>query len=106
MKKWLTFLIASCLLMLAFRNNNSLITGIVTDQKNNPIAGATIAERGSGKTVITDNGGKFSMTTSNENVTLKISAIGYTTATVKAIAGKSLHIRLKSASTQLDEVIV
>ena len=106
MKKWLILLAAAMILLVAFRKENVIVTGIVTDQQNTPIAGATVSERGSTKGVVTDKGGKFSLAVSSEKATLSISSVGYVTVFVKAKAGEQLHVKLKPSGVKLEEVVV
>lgn len=49
--------------------------------------------------------GKFSLTTDSNNL-LEISFLGYTTQTIKTVAGKTLNITMKESSESLNEVVV
>ena len=51
-------------------------SGIVQDIKGNPIIGASIVITGTGKGVVTDMNGHFTITT-NDDCILRISSIGY-----------------------------
>jgi len=99
-------LAASMIILVAFKNEKVTVTGIVTDQQNTPIAGATVSESGSSKSVLTDKGGKFSIAVSSEHAKLTISYVGYASAVVKAKVGGQLHIKLKPAENKLEEVVV
>src|SRR5436190_13549917 len=99
MKKWMILLFASIITLLAFRNFSPItVTGIVTDQQNNPVAGATVTEIGSGNTTITSKAGKFSITVGNASARLLISFLGFESLTININAGKSMHIRLQAAA--------
>lgn len=81
------------------------ITGIVTDEKGEPIIGANVVEKGTTNGTVTDFEGKFSLITS-ENSEIQISYIGYILQEVTAKNGSSLSIALKEDSKSLDEVVV
>jgi TonB-linked SusC/RagA family outer membrane protein len=81
------------------------ISGLVTDEKGDPIIGATIIETGTNKGTVTDINGLFSLETTNAGQ-LKVSFIGYESQTI-AIAGKTiLKISMNQATKNLDEVVV
>ncbi|MFS4482674.1 TonB-dependent receptor [Hyunsoonleella sp. 2307UL5-6] len=82
------------------------ISGIVTDNNQNPLLGATIAIQGTSIGVVTDIDGKFSLEVSSFPVTLKVSYVGYTTETlVINSAQTNLNIVL-TEGLSLDEIIV
>ncbi len=81
-----------------------VVKGHVKDATGEPIIGATIRVDGTQGGTITDIDGNFSIKADAKSV-LKISYIGYETATVSA--GKSINITLKEdAATKLDDVVV
>ena len=83
----------------------SLIKGTVKDVSGDPIIGASVKVQGSKSGVITDFDGNFSVQAEN-NATLVISYIGYTTETVK-VAGKNiLSITLKEDAQTLNDIVV
>lgn len=87
-------------------NNKIQVKGTVTDTEGNPFIGATVMEAGSKSNgVITDVDGNFSLQV-GEGANLEISYIGYKTQRVKAIANRSIIIRLAEDSELLDEVVV
>ena len=81
------------------------ITGIVTDEKKQPVMGASVVVKGSTKGTSTDFDGKFSLDVP-QNAVLTVSFIGYHTQQVNV--GKQSHVAivLKEESQQLDEVVV
>ena len=81
------------------------ITGLVTDEKGDPIIGATIIEIGTNKGTVTDINGQFSLETATTGQ-LKVSFLGYESQTV-AISGKSqLKISMSQSSKNLEEIVV
>ncbi len=87
--------------------NQKLITvkGVVNDANGNPLAGATVAVKGTNISILTDAQGSFSLTIS-ENAVLVISYVGYKSKEV-AVNGQSvLQINIDELNKSLDEVIV
>ena len=83
----------------------SLIKGTVKDVSGDPIIGASVKVQGSKSGVITDFDGNFSVPAEN-NATLIISYIGYTTETVKVSGRNNLSITLKEDAQTLNDVVV
>ncbi len=81
------------------------ITGLVTDEKGDPIIGASILVKGISKGTITDVQGKFYLETSI-NAVLRVSYIGYVTKDVVVGNVSQLTISLAEDTKKLDEVVV
>ncbi|WP_166648043.1 TonB-dependent receptor [Hymenobacter sp. UV11] len=83
------------------------VQGVVTDEKGNPLPGATIVLKGAaGVGVSADADGKFSLAVPDGNATLVISSVGYVAQEV-ALAGKTtLTVQLVTDNKSLDEVVV
>lgn len=81
------------------------VTGVILDEKDLPIVGASVAVKGTTNGVITDMDGGFVIEAS-ENSILVISYIGYETQTVNVNGNASLTIKLVQGVKSLDEVIV
>jgi Ca-activated chloride channel family protein len=81
------------------------ITGIVTDEKGTPLAGATVMFKGatSGSTTAAD--GKFSINITGKKGILVISLVGYEPMEVNIGAASQYTIRLKMTSAQLLEEV-
>lgn len=81
------------------------IKGVVLDESNTPIPGATVLVESLGKGTVTDLEGQYSITVPEGSV-LTFSFIGYVKQQV-AIAGKSIiNITLKEDAQALEEVVV
>lgn len=80
------------------------IRGKITDQAGQPIAAASIAVKGSGKTVLSATDGSFTITVPNEQVILVVSYIGYVTQ--EFTARNNRVIVLKENIADLDQVVV
>ena len=78
------------------------VTGVVKDEKGEPIIGATVTEKGTKNATVTDYDGNYSLSVSNRNATLVISYIGFTTQEVKA----GSDVTLQEDNALLNEVVV
>lgn len=86
--------------------NKIQVKGTVTDAEGTPFIGATVMEIGAATNgVVTDIDGNFTLQVA-EGANLEISYIGYKTQRVKAIAGRSIIVRMEEDSELLEEVVV
>lgn len=81
------------------------IRGNVLDNDNQPVAGASVAVKGTTVGTVTDVNGTFSLNVSNDPVTLVISSLGLTTQEVVVSPGAS-SVDIKMANAVLEEVVV
>ena len=85
---------------------NQQITGLVTDDKGEPLIGANVVLKGSSAVgVITDLDGKFSLNAPLQG-TLQISYIGYHAQEVSINGKNHFTVQLQEDSNTLDDVIV
>ena len=80
-----------------------VITGVVTDEKGEPVIGASVIEPGTTRGTVTDIDGKFSLRLSR-NGKVRISYVGCKTQEMKA--ADNLKIVLQEDKALLDEVVV
>lgn len=78
-------------------------TGIVLDEKGEPVTGANVVVKGSTHGTITDLDGKFSLDVA-EGAVLQISFIGYDTKEIK-VNKSSFTVTLVTSSEMLEEVV-
>lgn len=79
------------------------VKGIVVDENDQPLAGATVTVKGSGRTTKTNRQGEFSIQEVKDDAVLVISYIGYKTKEV--IASNNLgSIKLELTSGELEEL--
>jgi TonB-dependent SusC/RagA subfamily outer membrane receptor len=89
--------------MVAGENSTSIIKGTVTDEKGDPIIGASVTEAGTTRGTVTDIEGHFSLK-AGVKAKLQISFVGY--KTVSTTAEDGLNVVLKEDKALLDEVVV
>ncbi|HRH59517.1 MAG TPA: von Willebrand factor type A domain-containing protein [Chitinophagaceae bacterium] len=82
------------------------VTGTVTDENNNAIAGATVAVKGTKTATATDSKGAFNIIIPGDYATLVISSVGYDTKEVRAGTSSSFTIQLKPSTQELSDVVV
>ena len=83
----------------------SIIKGTVKDVAGDPIIGASVKVQGTKSGVITDYEGNFSVQADN-NATLVISYIGYTTEVVKVGGRNNISVTLQEDAQTLNDIVV
>ncbi|MCD8292731.1 MAG: TonB-dependent receptor [Prevotellaceae bacterium] len=87
------------------QTGNITVTGTVTDEKGEPIIGATVKEKGTSNGVITDFDGNFILNVASKAV-LQVSYVGYSEQVIPVNGKSKINIVLKESLEQLDEVVV
>lgn len=82
-----------------------VVKGRVTDNNNNPIAGASVTVKGSATGVTTSNDGNFSINVETGQV-LIISYVGFATREITVENSSFLNISLTPSETSLEQVVV
>lgn len=82
-----------------------VVKGQVRDQNGNPLAGATITEKKTNRSVTTDAGGNFSISVT-EGAILVISYVGYEPQEVAATADRDISISMQPRVNYDPEVVV
>ena len=82
------------------------IKGLVLDEQEEPVIGATIQVKGITGGVISDMDGKFAINVPDLKRTLVITYIGYNPQEIKLNNTNFLKVQLKEESQQLNEVVV
>jgi TonB-linked SusC/RagA family outer membrane protein len=80
------------------------VSGKVTDESGQPLAGAGVRIKDSNRTVVTNEKGEFTLKGVDENLVLVITYLGYQNREIKV--AKELNIVLLMATGKLDEVAV
>lgn len=83
------------------------VTGKVTDESGNPIAGATVSVKGSNQKVLTKEDGSYTINVADDNTELVITFIGKKEIIIKVGQQTAINLTLQAAeSSNLDDVIV
>lgn len=85
---------------------DTVITGKVTDEKNNPLPGVTIAVEGSSQGAITNADGSFSLRLPSGARALVFSFMGFTQQRVELTGATNLQVKLAESTKALSEVVV
>lgn len=94
------------LLPVYAQNTPRKISGTVTDQATGrPVAGATVAVKGTTQAVVSDNQGKFSISAETGQV-IGISFIGYASRELKVGSSNILNVMLEMDYRILNDVVV
>ncbi|TAD84290.1 MAG: SusC/RagA family TonB-linked outer membrane protein [Bacteroidetes bacterium] len=82
------------------------LKGLVVDEKNNPVQGATVTLKGTRTSSQTDVTGSFSIQVPNEKAVIVVSFVGYESLEIAAGNSGTININLKPSSSSLDNVVV
>jgi len=81
------------------------VSGSITDEEGEPLASASVVEKGTPNGVLSDNQGNYSIEVAS-NATLVISYIGYETQEIEVDGRTNIAIQLTSSDATLDEIVV
>lgn len=111
-KKRLFCLDRLCLLVLfifmssgIFAQSQKKITGVVVDDKNEPLISASVSVKGTTTGTVTDVDGNFQLSIS-DNATLEVAYVGYITQNVPTAGKSDFKIVMKEDSQMLEEIVV
>ena len=82
------------------------VTGSITDATGNPIAGASVIEKGTTNGTTTSDNGTFTIDVKDNNAILVISAVGYEDVEIGVADNQNPLIVLKATDSNMDEVVV
>lgn len=83
------------------------VSGLVTDEKGEPLVGVTVKVNGSSLGSTTDLDGKFTINIPDKKNVLDISYVGYRSRHVEVVQGQALgNIQLEPSASDIDEVVV
>lgn len=100
-------LMCCCLLLLlpVLANAQTTISGSVKD-KDGPVIGATVTQKGAKNTTTTDVTGKFKITLKGNSTILVVSYVGYKPQEVSISGSSDIAITLQEDLNKLNEVVV
>jgi TonB-linked SusC/RagA family outer membrane protein len=86
-------------------NTSIKVTGRVTGENGEALAGASVQEKGTNNGTFTDNNGNYTLTVGND-ASLVISSIGYEPVAVKVSGRSVIDVNLTLTTKKVDEVVV
>ncbi len=86
-------------------SHRKTITGVVTDENQDPVPGAVVKVKNSRGGVITDANGMYQLQV-NEGDAIEVSMLGFAPVTIKVSDGDKYDVELKPKSDELEEVTV
>jgi TonB-linked SusC/RagA family outer membrane protein len=108
-KKMISVILSICFACLAFTlpgfAQTGTVTGVVTDENDEPVIGATILVVGTPRGTVTDLNGKFSVDVP-ANAVLQISYVGYVSQRIRVGTSSALNVKMVVDETNLEEVVV
>lgn len=105
LQRRLCFLLVAFMAALTVHAQSIKVAGTVTDDKGEPVIGASVIIKGTGTGTVTDFDGRFSVT-ADPKAYLVVSFIGYNTSEVAVNGRSNIDIRLSENSEMLNEVVV
>ncbi len=107
MKKRLLLWLGVIVFITQLQAQNRTITGIVVDNNNQPISGATVKVVGSNDATVTDSEGSFILNVSSAAESIEISSLGYNSIIVLIPASGMVNVALENTEAAiLNEVVV
>lgn len=82
------------------------ISGVVLDTDGVPVIGAGVMVAGKNQGAVTDENGRWTLDLQNDNVTLEISAMGYSSQTLSVAGRTDFDVTLRTDMQFLEEVVV
>ncbi|MEO6707470.1 MAG: carboxypeptidase-like regulatory domain-containing protein, partial [Ginsengibacter sp.] len=83
-----------------------VVTGTITNEKGEPLAGVSISLKGTSIGTVTNEKGFFKLEFSGDNAVLSISYVGYINQEIAVGNQANINIKLQPSANKFDEVIV
>lgn len=106
MRKLVTVFLCMVMTVLQLNAQNRTITGKVTDEAGNPLAGVTVSATGTAKNAITDAKGVYTIQVPANTSSLKFSSTGFGDIESRIGNRTSIDVSLISEAKALSEVVV
>ncbi|MCK0137018.1 TonB-dependent receptor [Arenibacter sp. S6351L] len=84
----------------------NIVNGTISDNSGTPLPGANILEKGTTNGTQADFDGNFSIEVSDENSTLVISYVGFSTKEIVLNGQSTINIIMEESAAALDEIVV
>ena len=90
----------------ARQQQQTTLMGRVLNEAGHPLAGATVALKGTNRGASTDADGRYTLTCGPNDTTIEISYVGYKKAEILIAGRSSIDIRLEPETIAIDDVVV
>lgn len=87
-------------------NEQTTVSGTITDQEGIPLPGATVEVKDSNTGVVTDFNGNYTIEVPNPNAVLRVSYVGFAPLELQVEGRQTLNVQLEPATSGLNEVLV
>ncbi len=105
-RKTVLFFTMLLISLASFAQDRISITGIVTDESQEPLIGASVVVKGSSNGTMTDMDGRYSIANVPADATLTFSYVGMQSASVKVGGQKNINVSLVDGALKLDDIVV
>lgn len=96
-----------CLAVVTAYAQSVPVSGLVVDEKGEPLIGVTVKVNGTSLGTSTDLDGKFTINIPNKKGVLTFSYVGYRTMSVNVVPGQKLEtVKLEPTANDIDELVV
>src|SRR5690349_9873682 len=103
--KLVLFFLFSCFYLSAFSQSAIQVSGVVVDENNVPVSGASILVKNTNTGVAADSTGKFSIRVPDRNAILVITRVGYKPKETTIPQSGEITIQLFSENNNLNDVV-
>ncbi len=105
-RKYFAILLVFLISSFAIQAQSIQVSGKVTDEAGKALEGASVQEKGTNKTAVTDAGGSFQLSVSSAKSKLLISFVGYEPLEITVGNKTQLVLVLKAVNESLTDVVV
>jgi iron complex outermembrane recepter protein len=105
-QRFLLCTLLGCFIVFFANAQKRTISGILKDEKGDPIANASFVVKGTHNGGVTDQFGAFTVTLTGEKAVLIISSVGYKNKEVEIGSGSTLSIFLEPDTKALSDVVI
>lgn len=82
------------------------VKGRITDDKGDPVAGATIQVKGTGKGAVTNENGEYEISVANADAVLIVSSLGFNEQEIAVKGRTTIAVTLEAAPSSMKEMVV
>ena len=104
-KALLTFVLMLCMASAVYAQTVT-VTGVVTDERNEPLIGVNVQVRGTSTGAVTDIDGRYSVTVPGSQSVLVFSYVGYLPQDMTVGSQRTINVVMREDTQGLEEVVV